>query len=124
MKHGVYPLDQLPQETQDRVNDLASRPEKPPRWLKLGAVQLPSRAWYEWHWRRGLNPNGGGGLQGTLRRQVIERDGFVCGLCLEPVEADDIHIDHIRPRSLGGGDDLANLQVAHRACNLRKGNRV
>lgn len=29
--------------------------------------------------------------------------------------------DHIRPRSKGGGDELENLQLAHAACNKRKG---
>ncbi len=30
-------------------------------------------------------------------------------------------VDHIRPRVKGGSDDLANLQLAHAACNWRKG---
>jgi 5-methylcytosine-specific restriction endonuclease McrA len=29
--------------------------------------------------------------------------------------------DHIRPRKKGGTDDPANLQLAHAACNKRKG---
>lgn len=29
--------------------------------------------------------------------------------------------DHIRPRSKGGGDAIENLQLAHAACNKRKG---
>jgi 5-methylcytosine-specific restriction endonuclease McrA len=32
-------------------------------------------------------------------------------------------IDHIIPRSKGGGHHAANLQMAHRGCNSRKGNR-
>jgi 5-methylcytosine-specific restriction endonuclease McrA len=27
--------------------------------------------------------------------------------------------DHVIPRSAGGGDDPANLRLAHRACNAR-----
>ncbi len=30
-------------------------------------------------------------------------------------------IDHIRPRSKGGGSHRANLQIAHKLCNSRKG---
>ncbi len=29
--------------------------------------------------------------------------------------------DHIRPRAKGGGDEPENLQLAHAACNKRKG---
>jgi 5-methylcytosine-specific restriction endonuclease McrA len=29
--------------------------------------------------------------------------------------------DHIRPRTKGGADDPANLQLAHAQCNKRKG---
>ncbi|MFC6197572.1 HNH endonuclease [Ponticaulis profundi] len=31
--------------------------------------------------------------------------------------------DHIRPRAKGGHDDESNLQLAHAACNKRKGSR-
>ncbi len=31
--------------------------------------------------------------------------------------------DHIRPRSKGGTGEAGNLQLAHAACNRRKGNR-
>ncbi len=31
--------------------------------------------------------------------------------------------DHIRPRAKGGGDEPENLQLAHAACNKRKGDR-
>lgn len=63
-------------------------------------------------------------LRPSLRAAVIERDEGVCGLCGGPVPPDDIHLDHIIPRSLGGPDEFANLQVTHSACNMRKGNRV
>ncbi|HVY89759.1 MAG TPA: HNH endonuclease signature motif containing protein [Hyphomonadaceae bacterium] len=29
--------------------------------------------------------------------------------------------DHIRPRSKGGADEAANLQLTHASCNKRKG---
>lgn len=32
-------------------------------------------------------------------------------------------VDHIRPRAKGGGDERSNLQLAHAACNRRKGSR-
>jgi len=32
-------------------------------------------------------------------------------------------VDHILPVSMGGTNDLANLNIAHRVCNTRRGNR-
>jgi len=62
--------------------------------------------------------------------QVYERDRWVCQLCRRRV---DPHlksphplsktIDHIVPMSQGGGHVYANVQLAHRDCNTRKGVR-
>lgn len=53
-----------------------------------------------------------------------------CALCdglLAPLDADPNHplyrsIDHIRPKSKGGTNELSNLRVAHRRCNELRGN--
>lgn len=53
-----------------------------------------------------------------------------CALCdglLAPLDADPNHplyrsIDHIRPKSKGGTNELSNLRVAHRHCNELRGN--
>jgi len=63
-------------------------------------------------------------LARSLRDAVVARDGLVCGLCSEPVPLSDVHIDHRLPRSLGGTDEIDNLQVAHSRCNIRKGASV
>jgi 5-methylcytosine-specific restriction endonuclease McrA len=55
---------------------------------------------------------------------VYERDGGVCGICGEPVDVTDFHVDHIVPIALGGEHSYANAQVAHPACNKRKGVRL
>lgn len=105
----------------------AAQPEKPARWIGDDLVQIESRAWYEWHWRRGIYPHGGNDrppLPKWLREAVLERDGYVCGLCEGEVDPADVHIDHIHPWSLGGRHELDNLQVAHSSCNVRKGARV
>lgn len=57
-----------------------------------------------------------------LRQRVIARDGLICGLCGQPVAADDVDIDHIIPRSLGGPTTLDNLRVTHSHCNRSRGN--
>jgi hypothetical protein len=101
-------------------------PTPPPRWIDIdgGAyvlAQIPSRAWYEWHWYRGHDPDAPRWFSARLRQQIIDRDGYRCALCNLDVEPDDVHIDHIKPRSRGGSDHPDNLQVTHSACNLRKG---
>lgn len=59
-----------------------------------------------------------------MRRQVIERDGYVCGICGWLVDPSDAHIDHVQPVRHGGRTTLDNLRVTHSRCNLRKGARV
>ena len=52
---------------------------------------------------------------------VLGRDGMVCGICRRPVDWADLTFDHIQSLHLGGPHSEANLQVAHMACNSRKG---
>lgn len=121
----VMPFSDFPAEHQARIAAAVEQNRPPSPWLHLGVATIPSRAWYEWHWHRGIDPEKKRPRLPTgLRERVIARDGLVCGLCSGPVELDDVHIDHIIPWSLGGRDELSNLQVAHSACNLRKGARV
>lgn len=56
------------------------------------------------------------------RSALIARDGFMCRYCRR--NDDPLTIDHVLPRSLGGGDDLANLALACRPCNSSKGART
>lgn len=46
----------------------------------------------------------------------------VCGICGNQIDSfDEMHVDHIIPLSRGGKDILANLQLTHANCNLKKG---
>lgn len=56
----------------------------------------------------------------AIRRQILARDGHVCRYC-GSVDA-PFEIDHIVPRSMGGGDEASNLAVACRPCNRLKSN--
>lgn len=66
-----------------------------------------------------------------IARDIYERDGWVCGLCGEPVDSERVYpdplsasLDHVQPISLGGAHSSTNVQCAHLVCNLVKGNRV
>ena len=58
-------------------------------------------------------------LSTSIREFVFKRDGFVCSYCGD-VEG-PFQIDHKHPVFLGGTNDIDNLTVACRACNLSKG---
>ena len=62
-------------------------------------------------------------------RRLCQRDGWACRLCGREFgdppawpHAMSVTIDHIIPVWRGGSDDLANLQLAHRLCNMKKQN--
>lgn len=64
------------------------------------------------------------------RAEIFDRDGWVCGICSEPIDRDLLHpdpmsvsLDHIIPMSKGGGHVPLNVTCAHLFCNLSKGNR-
>lgn len=52
------------------------------------------------------------------RQNVFKRDGHQCQYCGTRKE---LTIDHLIPRSKGGGSDWANLVTACKRCNARKG---
>ena len=54
----------------------------------------------------------------------FEMDSGICGLCHEPVDPEDFHVDHITPFRHGGLHCYGNTQTAHPRCNLRKGTRL
>lgn len=63
--------------------------------------------------------------------EVFERDGWVCGLCEEPVDRTLAHphpmsasLDHIIPLSKGGKHSRDNTQCSHLTCNVVKGARL
>lgn len=56
------------------------------------------------------------------RREVLERDEYRCKACgVSRNSGAILHIDHIRPVSKGGSNELANLRVLCRDCNVGKG---
>lgn len=41
--------------------------------------------------------------------------------CINCSSSDRLEVDHIIPRALGGSDEIGNLQILCKPCNLRKG---
>lgn len=60
-------------------------------------------------------------LRHMIVPQLIARDGAYCAHC---GDERDLTIDHVRPISRGGSNELSNLQVLCRPCNSRKGART
>lgn len=55
---------------------------------------------------------------------IYARDNGFCKLCGGNVDVASMTIDHIIPLSKGGSHTEENLQLAHRGCNSKKGNRI
>lgn len=73
----------------------------------------------------------GGHRVAQTRRALLERDGNACRRCGLPIDMtlSGLHPDgptlgHIDPAARRGTDDLGNLGLEHRRCNLAAGARV
>ena len=51
-------------------------------------------------------------------RSLVRRDGEVCVWC---ATTENLTVDHILPRSMGGSNKLENLQLLCQPCNQAKG---
>jgi len=90
-------------------------------------------------------------LSAKKRFEVFKRDNFTCRYCGRSVSSEDLpvlkksddpaldelmvqmklakyevilEVDHVIPRSRGGGDDMDNLMTACKDCNRGKGARL
>lgn len=60
---------------------------------------------------------------------IYERDAWMCGICMEPVDRELMgtrsqwrpSLDHIVPHVRGGGVEPGNLRLAHVWCNTARG---
>lgn len=83
-----------------------------------------------YHRRRARKKAGDAGER-IVHREVFKRDGWVCGICGRRVNPDLVFphpksssLDHIVPLSKGGTHTMANVQLAHLACNTAKRDNV
>jgi hypothetical protein len=58
-----------------------------------------------------------------VRFEVFKRDKFTCQYCGASAPEVILEVDHIKPVSKGGTDDIMNLVTACRDCNRGKTNR-
>ena len=56
----------------------------------------------------------------SKRFKVFHRDSFKCRYCGRDAQETTLEVDHIIPRSRGGGDDLENLATSCVDCNRGK----
>ena len=66
-----------------------------------------------------LKDNGSTSQWRKIRQRILNRDGHTCQAC----GMDGNSVDHIVPRSAGGGDQDWNLQTLCTSCNSAKGGR-
>ena len=55
------------------------------------------------------------------RRNIFARDGNRCQYCGKRFPTGELSLDHVMPRSRGGGTDWENIVCACVRCNVRKG---
>jgi len=58
------------------------------------------------------------------RFKILHRDKFACRYCSAMPGSDFLEVDHLIPRSKGGGDHESNLVAACRTCNSRKSDTI
>lgn len=95
------------------------------------AYHLMRRAHYTAHTARRRAAMRGNGVEPYRYEDIFDRDGWVCQLCLKPVDptvprtrSRGATIDHVIPVSRGGADTPGNVQLAHFGCNARKRARL
>lgn len=55
-----------------------------------------------------------------LRFEILRRDNHTCQYCGEKAPDVTLHVDHVKPKTLGGNDSPENLVTACKDCNTGK----
>lgn len=63
-------------------------------------------------------------MKTSLRFKIFERDNFTCQYCGQKPPNVVLHVDHIHPKSKGGGDEELNLITSCQSCNLGKKDKI
>ena len=92
-------------------------PKKPP---SIGYKRAPRKAWAH-PGRESRHKRGYGTRWERLRKQILERDSYLCQPCRERGRVTAAQaVDHIKAKANGGTDELENLRAICRACHLDK----
>ncbi len=73
--------------------------------------------------RNGKHHSGGSWCSRRIRLAIFLRDRGTCLYCLADLHGSDprdVTIDHVVPRSAGGGNESGNLVLCCRSCNCKK----
>jgi 5-methylcytosine-specific restriction enzyme A len=63
-------------------------------------------------------------IPAEVRKYVFERDRYQCQSCGKTDLQTKLTVDHIVALTLGGSNDISNLQTLCHSCNSRKNNKV
>lgn len=79
-------------------------------------------SWGKWQKQHGNRHKRGYGRDWELiRKRILERDGYLCQMCLsEGLYTSASHVDHIVPKQKGGTNAESNLQSLCKPCHARK----
>lgn len=55
---------------------------------------------------------------------LFEKKGFRCAVCGQRLTPSSAVVDHIYPKTMGGSEDISNLQLLCTRCNARMGGKV
>jgi len=58
--------------------------------------------------------------QDNIRERLFEESAHCCIYCGHPLTLETMEVDHIVPRSLGGGNNITNKVCACPRCNAQK----
>jgi len=61
---------------------------------------------------------------GCTRRNIYERDGYTCQYCKQRFATSKLTLDHVIPKSKGGGKSWENLVTSCMKCNQKKGDKL
>lgn len=61
---------------------------------------------------------------GCTRRNIYERDGYICQYCRQRFSTAKLTLDHVIPKSKGGNKSWENLVTSCMKCNQKKGDKL